>query len=206
MLPELCRARRGSKAKALEAERRDTYFLRMYKAEDLFDLKQTEHAIIFEGCEWAWDALKKIKSYIAITLRPGLHHTAEGESYIGPNVFIGEGTVVEHGAMIKGPDRIGVSLGKHSGSLPIWKEWARLGERMPVALVIGAPPLVSYAVVTKLEAGDDELALAGALAGDPAGADAGGGRRMRHAEDRVSPPEVDPEPAGPGACARGGPR
>jgi UbiD family decarboxylase len=70
-------------------------------------------------------------------------------------------------AMIKGPDRIGVSLGKHSGSLPIWKEWARLGEPMPVALVIGAPPLVSYAVVTKLEAGDDELALAGALAGHP---------------------------------------
>ena len=34
----------------------------MYKADDLFDLSQTEHAIIFEGCDWAWDALKKIKS------------------------------------------------------------------------------------------------------------------------------------------------
>lgn len=79
----------------------------MYKAEDLFDLKQSEHAIIFEGCEWAWDPLKKIKSYIAITLRPAQHHTADGESYIGPNVFIGEGTVVEHGAMIKGPAIIG---------------------------------------------------------------------------------------------------
>ncbi|HEX7859729.1 MAG TPA: DapH/DapD/GlmU-related protein [Verrucomicrobiae bacterium] len=79
----------------------------MYRAEDLFDLSQTEHAIIFEGCEWAWDALKKIRSYIASTLRPGLHHTADGESYIGPKVFIGEGTVVEHGAMIKGPAIIG---------------------------------------------------------------------------------------------------
>ena len=32
----------------------------MYKAEDLFDLTQTEHAILFEDCEYAWDALKKI--------------------------------------------------------------------------------------------------------------------------------------------------
>ena len=79
----------------------------MYKAEDLFDLSQTEHALIFEDCEYAWDALQKIKSYIAITLRPALHHKTEGEASIGPKVFIGEGTVVEHGAMIKGPAIIG---------------------------------------------------------------------------------------------------
>ena len=79
----------------------------MYKAEDLFDLSQTEHALIFEDCEYAWDALKRIKSYIAITLRPALHHKTEGEAFIGPKVFIGEGTVVEHGAMIKGPAIIG---------------------------------------------------------------------------------------------------
>ena len=58
----------------------------MYKAEDLFDLSQTEHAILFEDCEYAWDALKKIKSYLALTLRPALHHRAEGDSFIGPNV------------------------------------------------------------------------------------------------------------------------
>jgi NDP-sugar pyrophosphorylase family protein len=80
---------------------------RMYKAEDLFDLTQTEHAGIFEGCEFAWDALKKIKFYIAGQIKPGLNHTAEGDSFIGPNVQIGEGTVVEHGVMIKGPAIIG---------------------------------------------------------------------------------------------------
>jgi UDP-N-acetylglucosamine diphosphorylase / glucose-1-phosphate thymidylyltransferase / UDP-N-acetylgalactosamine diphosphorylase / glucosamine-1-phosphate N-acetyltransferase / galactosamine-1-phosphate N-acetyltransferase len=79
----------------------------IYKAEDLFDLSQTEHAALFEGCEYAWDALKKIKSYIAATIRPGLKHQAVGDSYIAPNVFIGEGTVVEHGVMIKGPAIIG---------------------------------------------------------------------------------------------------
>jgi len=79
----------------------------MFKPDDLFDLSQTEHALIFADCAHAWEALKKIKSYLAITLRPGLHHLKEGEAYIGPNVFIGEGTVVEHGAMIKGPAIIG---------------------------------------------------------------------------------------------------
>lgn len=79
----------------------------MYKPEDLFDLSQCEHALIFEGCEYGWDALKKIRSYLAVTLQPGQHHTAEGPSFIGPKVFIGEGTVVEAGAMIKGPAVIG---------------------------------------------------------------------------------------------------
>src|SRR5881394_2141454 len=79
----------------------------MYRPEDLFDLSQTEHASIFDGCEYAWDALKKIKSYLAANLRPGLHHKADGPSHIGPNVFIGEGTVVEAGVMIKGPAIIG---------------------------------------------------------------------------------------------------
>ena len=79
----------------------------MYKQEDLFDLAQSEHALIFQDCEFAWDALKKLRSYLALTLRPALHHKAEGEPYIGPQVFIGEGTVVEHGAMIKGPAIIG---------------------------------------------------------------------------------------------------
>jgi UDP-N-acetylglucosamine diphosphorylase / glucose-1-phosphate thymidylyltransferase / UDP-N-acetylgalactosamine diphosphorylase / glucosamine-1-phosphate N-acetyltransferase / galactosamine-1-phosphate N-acetyltransferase len=79
----------------------------MYKVEDLFDLSQTEHALLFKDCEYAWDALKKIKSYIAEHLRPAQHHRAEGEVFIGPKVFIGEGTVIEYGAMIKGPAIIG---------------------------------------------------------------------------------------------------
>jgi NDP-sugar pyrophosphorylase family protein len=79
----------------------------MYSAADLFDLSQTEHALLFDGCEYAWEALSKIKSYLAITVRPALHHKREGEAFIGPNVYIGEGTVVEYGAMIKGPAIIG---------------------------------------------------------------------------------------------------
>ena len=79
----------------------------MFRPRDLFDLSQTEHAAIFDGCEYAWEALPKIKAYIAEHLKPGQHHTAEGAAFIGKNVFIGEGSVVEHGAMIKGPAIIG---------------------------------------------------------------------------------------------------
>ncbi|HWI58099.1 MAG TPA: UDP-N-acetylglucosamine diphosphorylase, partial [Bacillota bacterium] len=66
----------------------------MFKAEDLFDLKQTEHAAIFEGCNYAWEALKKIKAYLQANLRPGLHNHCDGVAYIGENVYIGEGTIV----------------------------------------------------------------------------------------------------------------
>jgi NDP-sugar pyrophosphorylase family protein len=79
----------------------------MFTPADLFDLSQTEHAAIFDGCKFAWDALKKIESYIAANLNPALHNQCEGRAFIGEKVFIGEGTVVEDGAMIKGPAIIG---------------------------------------------------------------------------------------------------
>jgi NDP-sugar pyrophosphorylase family protein len=79
----------------------------MFKPADLFDLSQSEHAGIFEGCEHAWSALSRIQAYLAEHLRPGLHNRCEGVAFIGPKVFIGAGTVVEDGAMIKGPAIIG---------------------------------------------------------------------------------------------------
>jgi NDP-sugar pyrophosphorylase family protein len=79
----------------------------MFKAADLFDLSQTEHAAIFEGCENAWDVLKKIKAYLEANLRPGLHNRCAGVAFIGERVFIGQGTLVEDGVMIKGPALIG---------------------------------------------------------------------------------------------------
>ena len=79
----------------------------MFKPADLFDLSQTEHAAIFDGCTYAWEALKKIESYLAANLKPALHNRCEGVAFIGKNVFIGEGTVVEDGVMIKGPAIIG---------------------------------------------------------------------------------------------------
>lgn len=79
----------------------------MFKPGDLFDLAQTEHAGLFAGCQYAWEALAKIAAYLQAHLRPGLHNHCDGVAFIGEQVFIGEGTLVEDGAMIKGPAIIG---------------------------------------------------------------------------------------------------
>jgi NDP-sugar pyrophosphorylase family protein len=78
----------------------------MFKPADLFDLTQTEHAAIFDGCEFAWDALKKIEPYLAAVPKQNPPKRFPGAS-IGDRVIIGEGTVVEPGALIKGPAIIG---------------------------------------------------------------------------------------------------
>jgi NDP-sugar pyrophosphorylase family protein len=78
----------------------------MFKAEDLFDLTQTEHAAIFDGCKFAWDALKKIEGWLDRVPKQNPPKRFPGAS-IGERVLIGEGTVVEPGAMIKGPAIIG---------------------------------------------------------------------------------------------------
>jgi UDP-N-acetylglucosamine diphosphorylase / glucose-1-phosphate thymidylyltransferase / UDP-N-acetylgalactosamine diphosphorylase / glucosamine-1-phosphate N-acetyltransferase / galactosamine-1-phosphate N-acetyltransferase len=79
----------------------------MYKPADLFDLSQTEHAALFDGCTYAWEALKKIKAYVEANAKSALKNQCQGRAFIGELVFIGEGTVVEDGAMIKGPAIIG---------------------------------------------------------------------------------------------------
>src|SRR5882757_516665 len=66
----------------------------MFKPTDLFDLSQTAHIALFDGCEYAWEALRKLKDYLKANLRPDLLNK-------------GEGTVVEDSAMIKGPAIIG---------------------------------------------------------------------------------------------------
>lgn len=79
----------------------------MFKPADLFDLTQTDHAALFDGCEQAWDVLKKLRAYIDTNVRGTLHNRCDGVAYVGEKVFIGEGTVLEDGVMIKGPAIIG---------------------------------------------------------------------------------------------------
>ena len=78
----------------------------MFTAADLFDLTQTEHAALFDGCKYAWEALKKIEPYLASVPKQNPPPRFPGAT-IGDRVVIGEGTVVEPGAMIKGPAIIG---------------------------------------------------------------------------------------------------
>ncbi len=79
----------------------------MFKPSELFDLAQTEHAALFNDCEYAWDVLKRLKDYIDARVRPGSAAKQNPRASIGELVIIGEGTVIEDGAMIKGPAIIG---------------------------------------------------------------------------------------------------
>jgi NDP-sugar pyrophosphorylase family protein len=79
----------------------------MFSASDLLDLDRTEHRVIFENTTHAWEALAKISTYLQFRLKPGIFGKLIGKPFISGAVFIGRGTVIEHGAMIKGPAWIG---------------------------------------------------------------------------------------------------
>jgi NDP-sugar pyrophosphorylase family protein len=76
---------------------------------DYLDLKQTEHAAIFEGVTQAWEILPTLAHYLEKNLKPANHGKMIGAPVIGERVFIGEGTVIEPGAYIKGPAWIGAN-------------------------------------------------------------------------------------------------
>ncbi|MEQ1854617.1 MAG: UDP-N-acetylglucosamine diphosphorylase, partial [Chthoniobacteraceae bacterium] len=74
---------------------------------DFLDLGRTEHRMLFESTPNVWDALKQIPSYLQFRMKPQIQGRLVGKPFISDAVFIGRGTVIEHGAMIKGPAWIG---------------------------------------------------------------------------------------------------
>ena len=79
----------------------------MFSADTLLDHNHTEHRLIFDNVTHAWEALAKISTYLQFRLKPGIYGKLIGKPFISGAVFIGRGTVIEHGAMIKGPAWIG---------------------------------------------------------------------------------------------------
>jgi 4-hydroxy-3-polyprenylbenzoate decarboxylase len=59
------------------------------------------------------------------------------------------------------------SVELHTGGYLNWVEWKKLGKKMPCAVVIGCPPIVSFTAVQKLPAGVDEFHVSGGLVGAP---------------------------------------
>src|SRR5262245_13846918 len=70
---------------------------------------------------------------------------------------------------IKARRRLGMnpSLEIRPGIYLHWQKYQALGKPLPCAVVVGAPPAVSYCAVQKMPEHLDELAVAGALAGAP---------------------------------------
>ncbi len=72
------------------------------------------------------------------------------------------------GAM-KAPRRISVKFFAHmnQGGHAHWHKYRARGEKMPMAIVLGCPPVVAYVGPQRLPQGVDELGVSGAIAGAP---------------------------------------
>lgn len=70
---------------------------------------------------------------------------------------------------IKGQKRMGMnpSLELRPGIYIHWEKYKQRGEKMPAAVVLGAPPSVTFTSAIKLTEDLDEFRVAGALAGSP---------------------------------------
>ena len=73
-------------------------------------------------------------------------------------------------AALKATDRLGVRMSSRIGGAGGYLHWCKYrdrGERMPCAIVIGAAPVIAYTGAEKLVIDQDEMAVAGGLAGVP---------------------------------------
>jgi NDP-sugar pyrophosphorylase family protein len=87
----------------------------MFSPSNFLDLDQTEHRTIFDHSTQVWDVLNQIGSYLQFRLKPAVHGQVVGKPFISENVYIGAGTLIEHGATIKGPAWIGNDCQIRSG-------------------------------------------------------------------------------------------
>ncbi len=79
----------------------------MFRTEDYLDLGEFAFPELFDGCEQVWDVLKRIGDFAKANVKAANLGTVVGTPFIGTDVQIGKGTVIEHGAVINGPTIIG---------------------------------------------------------------------------------------------------
>ena len=84
-----------------------------FRINDFFDTSEFPYLAIFENADFAWDSLKKTGIFIEEQFKNGkLNKNYQKDK----NIFIGKGTRVEHGALIKGPAIIGENCVIEHGS------------------------------------------------------------------------------------------
>ncbi len=88
----------------------------MFSPGNFLNLDHTDHRIIFDNVEHVWQVLDKIAPYLQFRLKPAMLGTLIGKPFLGPEVFVGRGTVIEPGAMIKGPAWIGENCQIRNGA------------------------------------------------------------------------------------------
>jgi UbiD family decarboxylase len=88
---------------------------------------------------------------------------------------------------LKSANRLGMMMlaNLRAGGLEHWKKYRERGEPMPIAIVVGCPPLVNFQGPQKLRIGVDEMGVAGGLAGCPINVTRG------HSVDLLIPAEAE---------------
>ena len=89
-----------------------------YRPEDFLDLADFPHgAALFHGVKHVWEGVAALLGYIEKTIRPGIHGYVEEGAWLEPDgVFLGQGSRVERGAIIRGPAIIGNNTTIRSGA------------------------------------------------------------------------------------------
>src|SRR4051794_40804243 len=73
-------------------------------------------------------------------------------------------------AGLKATDRLGVRMASRiggAGGYQHWRKYRKMGKPMPCAIVVGCAPVVTFTGPQKLAIDQDEIGVAGALAGGP---------------------------------------
>ncbi|MBI2742379.1 MAG: UDP-N-acetylglucosamine diphosphorylase [Chlamydiales bacterium] len=80
-----------------------------YTPSEFFDLSQFAHASLFEECNYPWEALIHLSTYVKINTSGKIEiDIPQGVFLVNPeSISIGPGTVIEPGAYIQGPCIIG---------------------------------------------------------------------------------------------------
>lgn len=83
--------------------------MQKFAPNQFFDLSGFAHAALFEGCEYVWQALDRIKEYLRVYPLGKIESEEQKFAYlVNPGeIRIGKGTIIEPGAYIKGPCIIG---------------------------------------------------------------------------------------------------
>jgi UbiD family decarboxylase len=89
--------------------------------------------------------------------------------YITRDPDTGIQNVGNYRGQLKTPRRLGMnpSVELRAGIFAHWEKCKARGEPMPCCVVVGAPPVISYAAVQKMAENLDEVWVAGAIAGCP---------------------------------------
>ena len=73
----------------------------MFKPEDYFDLKNYSHKSLFQGVEYVWEALPKIKSYIKDMIQPNIAALRKNGSLVCSTTVLYKGKVIDKGFTIE---------------------------------------------------------------------------------------------------------